>query len=141
MKTTLVIIMIVLLLVLIGILLVGLEVLLATGLGWLLSRFLPFTLYEAALLSLLGWGGLICFLVLLSRLQIPLHVSDSEDEGEDEEDEEEEEDQEEEEFIPSIPRWRQPLKRADRFAHVNPDDRCPCGSGRKYKNCHGRGKV
>jgi preprotein translocase subunit SecA len=22
--------------------------------------------------------------------------------------------------------------------HVAPDDPCPCGSGLKYKNCHGR---
>jgi preprotein translocase subunit SecA len=21
---------------------------------------------------------------------------------------------------------------------VDPNDKCPCGSGRKYKNCHGR---
>ena len=42
-------------------------------------------------------------------------------------------------FNPRVPRWRQPLKNPD-FSNTKPDDRCPCGSGRKYKNCHGRGK-
>jgi uncharacterized protein YecA (UPF0149 family) len=35
-----------------------------------------------------------------------------------------------------IPRWRRPNKNLD-FSNVKPDDLCPCGSGRKYKNCHG----
>ena len=49
----------------------------------------------------------------------------------------EEDDQDEEIFVnPGIPRWRQPLKPID-ISDVDPDDRCPCGSGRKYKNCHG----
>jgi preprotein translocase subunit SecA len=26
---------------------------------------------------------------------------------------------------------------ADQFANVNRNDLCPCGSGRKYKRCHG----
>ena len=29
-----------------------------------------------------------------------------------------------------------PVKRAS--AKVYPNDPCPCGSGKKYKNCHGR---
>ena len=31
---------------------------------------------------------------------------------------------------------RQPVKKA--AAKVYPNDPCPCGSGKKYKNCHGR---
>ncbi len=31
---------------------------------------------------------------------------------------------------------RQPIKRAE--AKIYPNDPCPCGSGKKYKNCHGR---
>jgi preprotein translocase subunit SecA len=27
----------------------------------------------------------------------------------------------------------------DDFAHVGRNDPCPCGSGKKYKNCHGAG--
>ena len=29
----------------------------------------------------------------------------------------------------------------DPFAHVGRNDPCPCGSGKKYKNCHGKGLV
>ena len=31
---------------------------------------------------------------------------------------------------------RQPVKKS--AAKVYPNDPCPCGSGKKYKNCHGR---
>ncbi|MBQ1923490.1 MAG: SEC-C domain-containing protein, partial [Lachnospiraceae bacterium] len=34
---------------------------------------------------------------------------------------------------------KKPQKRADK--KVYPNDPCPCGSGKKYKNCHGRLKV
>jgi preprotein translocase subunit SecA len=32
----------------------------------------------------------------------------------------------------------QPMKAAPRIGRNDP---CPCGSGKKYKNCHGQGKV
>ena len=41
---------------------------------------------------------------------------------------------------PGIPRWRRPLKKLD-FTDVKPEDPCPCGSGRKYKNCHGAKRI
>ncbi|MBR4755793.1 MAG: SEC-C domain-containing protein, partial [Bacteroidales bacterium] len=28
-----------------------------------------------------------------------------------------------------------------RAAAVGPDDPCPCGSGLKYKNCHGKNRI
>ena len=57
--------------------------------------------------------------------------------GEDWEDEEEEDAvPESKQVYPGIPRWRQPTKKLD-FTNVKPDERCPCGSGRKFKNCHG----
>jgi uncharacterized protein YecA (UPF0149 family) len=60
----------------------------------------------------------------------------ADDDDVDEEDYEDEDVDEEPVIYPSIPRWRQPLKTPD-FSNTRPDDRCPCGSGRKYKNCHG----
>jgi len=30
------------------------------------------------------------------------------------------------------------LKRAQAFANARPNDLCPCGSGKKFKHCHGR---
>jgi hypothetical protein len=117
-----------------GLLLVALTVLAATGVGWLLCRFLPFSLYEATLLSLIA-----LLIPLYSAIQFFRSVPFTEiPELEDDEWVEEEEEDDTEEYIPSIPRWRQPIKRAGHFKDVNPDDRCPCGSGRKYKNCHGR---
>jgi transposase-like protein len=35
-----------------------------------------------------------------------------------------------------IYKWRRPSKNLD-FSNAKPDARCPCGIGRKYKNCHG----
>ena len=32
-----------------------------------------------------------------------------------------------------------PVVRADK--KIGRNDPCPCGSGKKYKNCHGRGLV
>lgn len=107
-----------------GGLLVGLTVLAATGIGWLLSRFLPFSLYEATLLSLvaLSWPIYLAIQIIKST---PVSTGAYESE-------------EKEQAIPSIPRWRQPLKRPGRSANIDPDDWCPCGSGKKYKHCHGR---
>ncbi len=61
---------------------------------------------------------------------------DDDDEFDDEYDDEDEDDEPLVFVNPRIPRWRQPLKQVD-FSNAKPDDRCPCGSGRKYKNCHG----
>ena len=54
-------------------------------------------------------------------------------------DDEYEEDEEGDEpplIYPGIPRWRQPKKSSD-FSKTKPADRSPCGSRRKFKNCHG----
>ncbi|MEW6404942.1 MAG: SEC-C metal-binding domain-containing protein, partial [Chloroflexota bacterium] len=62
---------------------------------------------------------------------------DNEDDDFDFDEESELSDKEMDEIFSGIPRWRRPLKTVD-FSNVKPDDRCPCGSGRKYKNCHGK---
>ena len=128
----------------------GLVVWAASGLGWALSHWLrlPFTPFEATLLSLIAliamaWSA---WRLLVNLVSLPLGSShEDEDYDEDEEDwDEDEEDYEDEEpeqaqHVSSIPKWRQPIRRAsDGMPIVNPDDRCPCGSGRKYKNCHGK---
>jgi hypothetical protein len=138
MRNSISILLIVLSVLVAGLLLVCLLVLAATGIGWLLSRFLPFSLFEATLLSLIGLLA-AGYLILQIVGSPPIAIEEVEDDDE-WEDEEQDEEQGEEDY-PAIPLWRQPIKRADRFANARPDDRCPCGSGRKYKNCHGRGKV
>ena len=37
---------------------------------------------------------------------------------------------------PQQPRVTEPIKAAPRVGRNEP---CPCGSGKKYKNCHGKG--
>jgi hypothetical protein len=126
----------------------GLLALLAYGTGWLLNHLMGFDPFQATLIALLS----ICVFGLLAErlfqaiLSTPSFMSrnteddDEEYDDEDEEEYEDDEDEEEEEpvivFNPRIPRWRQPLKTPD-FSQAKPDDRCPCGSGRKFKNCHG----
>jgi hypothetical protein len=127
----------------------GLVVWAASGMGWVLINWLhvPFTPFEATLLSLITFVAVAwsAWRVLVNVISFPLGTNPTEDEDEDEDwdeeedDYEEEQEQEETQPIPSIPKWRQPIRRAsDGLPVVDPDDRCPCGSGRKYKNCHGR---
>ena len=111
----------------------GLLVLLAFGVGRLLNFVMHFDPFQVTLISL---AGILIFGVLAERIWAaitdfpPLSNNYEDDEYEDDEDDEEGA------IFPGIPRWRQPLKKID-FSNIKPDDRCPCGSGRKYKNCHG----
>lgn len=123
----------------------GLLALLAYGLGWLLNRVMQMEPFQATALAL---AAMLAFGILAERMwriivSPPPFSSESdkddyEDEYKDEYDGEyDDEDEEPPVFVnPAIPRWRQPLKQVD-FSNTKPDDRCPCGSGRKYKNCHG----
>jgi hypothetical protein len=123
----------------------GLLVLLAYGLGWLLNRIVQFDPFQVTVISL---AGILVFGILAERIwqailsapPLSTDVDEEEDEFDFEDDYFDEDEKEDEPVIYSgIPRWRQPLKTPD-FSNVKPDDRCPCGSGRKYKNCHGRKK-
>jgi hypothetical protein len=118
----------------------GLLVLLAYAVGWLLNFVMHFDPFQITLISL---AGVLVFGVLATRIweaitnfpPLSNRYEDDEDEEEDENDFEYDE-KDEAVIYPGIPLWRQPLKKVD-FSNVKPDDRCPCGSGRKYKNCHG----
>ncbi len=124
----------------------GVLVLLAYGVGWILARFLPFTVFEATLFSLIGLSALgmtvAHFIITAISTNPPKTQAE---EGEDEEEWEEEDEEELEDIFsePNEPDWPSVSGRHSRrmidFSNVKPDDRCPCGSGRKYKNCHGRG--
>lgn len=121
----------------------GLLALLAYGVGWILNRVMHFDPFQATAISL---ASMLVFGILAERIwQViistpPLDPDLDEDEDEfDFDDDYFDEEEDESVIYPGIPRWRQPLKTLD-FINVKPDDRCPCGSGRKYKNCHGRKK-
>lgn len=124
----------------------GLLVLLAYGVGWLLNRILHFDPFQVTVISL---AGILVFGILAERIWQAIisapPLSPDLDEEEDELDLEDDffdvhEDDDAAVIYPGIPRWRQPRKSLD-FSNVKPDDRCPCGSGRKYKNCHGKKKT
>jgi hypothetical protein len=125
-----------------------LLVLWAYGAGQVMLRILPsstFSPFEATLLNLVGVliVGLLVVRIVTSATTSPHSTTPSHDEDIEDEDweddielEDEEEDNSESDPYPGIPRWRRPLKKID-FTNVKPNDPCPCGSGRKYKNCHG----
>jgi SEC-C motif len=123
-----------------------LLVLWAYGAGQVMLRILPsgtFNAFEATLLNQVGVlivGMMVIRIVSAATSYNPLAPKpvrkDSVDEEWEEDEDFEGEDPESEDEFPGIPRWRQPLKKID-FTDVKPNDACPCGSGRKFKNCHG----
>ena len=126
----------------------GLLILLAYGVGWVVSLLLDLQPFQA---TALGLAGIFVFTILLDRivhaltpLSTPIHDFDLDDDFEDEDESDDydifEEDEELDKMYAGIPRWRRPLKPLD-FSNLEANDRCPCGSGRKYKNCHGSKKV
>jgi hypothetical protein len=119
----------------------ALVFLMAYGLGLainLIADFEPFQATVLGILSLAGAGFLANRIWDMVRpAPVPQEDDDYDDDYFDEfDDEDEEEDDEPDDLYPGIPRWRQPLKTLD-FSKAKPNDRCPCGSGRLYKNCHG----
>jgi hypothetical protein len=160
----------VLFIIVIVLLIVGLAatllVVFAYGLGRLFTGLLllPLETGQATLLALISivvaaaglWRILTDYGPSASPLSSSADDDDEDDENDDEdkwdedeldEDDEDDEDEWDEddkadepvEFVASIPRWRQPIKPV-RFEGANPNGPCPCGSGRKYKNCHGRSR-
>lgn len=113
--------------------------LLAYGLGLLVSWVTHFELFQAtalALAAILAGGIVIERIWTMTRVDLGISGVPFEDD-----DQEDEEDEEHDPAViilenPVVPHSRQTRKEAD-FSNINPDVRCPCGSGRKYKNCHG----
>jgi hypothetical protein len=119
-----------------------LLVLWAYGAGQVMLRILPsgtFTPFEATLLNQVGVliVGMMVFRVVSAATANPLtpKVLRKNDQNEDNYYDDEETENEADEFA-GIPRWRRPLKKID-FINVKPNDPCPCGSGRRFQNCHG----
>ena len=119
--------------------------LLAYGVGRLITRFTGLDTLPATVISMAGMFlfGILVERVFNSFISLPMNLGEN-DEFEEEEEDDFDIDQEpqlsEKEMdalFPGIPRWRRPSKPLD-FTNVKPDDRCPCGSGRKFKNCHGK---
>jgi len=121
----------------------GVMALLAYGVGWVINLVMGLEPFQAAALSLAGIFVFIIFAERVFNALKPDNFDEDEFEYDDEYDDEEISDYEVSENMEAlnklyagIPRWRRPTKNLD-FSKAKPDDRCPCGSGRKYKNCHG----
>jgi hypothetical protein len=117
----------------------GLLTLLAYGVGWVINRVMGIESFQATALSL---AGILVFIFLADRLsstRMPASSYDFDDDDDDDEMDDDDIVKNEDalnKLYAGIPRWRRPNKNLD-FSNVKPDDLCPCGSGRKYKNCHG----
>jgi len=123
----------------------------AYGIGWVINFLTGLQMFQA---TILGLAGIFVFIMFIERVFSPFLSSkfsadkfDDNDDFDDDDDFDEDEDEiddyeilKDEETLnklyAGIPLWRRPAKTLD-FSNVAPDQRCPCGSGRKYKNCHG----
>jgi hypothetical protein len=118
----------------------ALVFLMAYGLGLGINLIADFEPFQATVLGMLSIAvaGFLANRIWDMVRPAPVSMDDEDDYDDDlfEEFDDEEDEDEEPDLYPGIPRWRQPLKALD-FSSTKPDDRCPCGSGRKYKNCHG----
>lgn len=92
--------------------------LLAFGIGWLVNHVMKLEPFEATLIALLS---IVAFGMLAERIWSAI-LSTPPLVDEDYEDDEDEYADDEDELT---------------FNVIDPDSRCFCGSGRKYKNCHG----
>ena len=119
----------------------GVLVLSAFGLGLLLNRVMHLDPFQVTILSL---AGMVAFVFLATRIiksiiDFPLKpfTSDQDDDEDDDDDDDDTEFEEEDiSYIPKKMRLRSAPKTLD-FSNTRPESRCPCGSGRMYKNCHG----
>ena len=106
--------------------------------GRVVSQIFGLGLFEASLISLGAAFGVVYIFVEILR---PRHTLESiePDEWEDDYDEDEEDFDEDEEFD-NFPRSKTSLSTQLPRAEPTPgrNDPCWCGSGKKYKNCHGR---
>lgn len=109
------------------------------GAGYVISFILPLTLFQSTLLCI-GATLVVAFIISAFVIGSPVlkyveENDDYEDDDEDYEDEEDyDEDFEEDEELDDISK-----KRFTRLkTKVGRNDPCPCGSGKKYKNCCGK---
>lgn len=127
----------------------ALVFLMAYGLGLAINLIADFEPFQATVLGILSLTGAGFLANRIWDMVRPAPVSEEDDDYDDDlydefdddfddEDDFDDDDEDDEpaDLYPGIPRWRQPLKTLD-FSKAKPNDRCPCGSGKLYKNCHG----
>jgi hypothetical protein len=120
------------------------------GLAWGLTRLSPLDFWQATLLvTAVGLGVFYLFTQQVGDV-VSLNRRDEEESDEEEDwDEEDEhgdwdesdsdEDEDDGTFLTPRPSDRQPLDRSElEIPVVGRNEPCPCGSGKKYRYCHGR---
>jgi hypothetical protein len=119
------------------------------GMGWGLSQVFPVTVFQgSAIIAAVG----LMLVIYTSLVQVQDSLRDirnclapprwewlEDEEDEDEEYEEEEWDEETDENGDAFDKGREVPFASP--VEVRRNDPCPCGSGRKYKNCCGRGEM
>jgi hypothetical protein len=116
-------------------------VLLAYGMGWLLSLVLPLSTFEASLLSLIAMMGLLVSGVGLVRSIAAITQREPmgyEEPSDWDPDEDLIWDEDLDHEIDDILSRKSRTASSDRRNRSGPDDPCPCGSGRRYRDCHGQ---
>ena len=115
-------------------------VLAAFGLGKALSLVLPFSVFEASLLSMLAmWPALwAVWRIVTSGQNDDIQQAWADEQDEDDEEEEEEESFDEEHDEGEGVAWAVPLRPVISPPQIGRNSPCPCGSGRKYKRCCGK---
>ena len=111
----------------------GLGSLVCIGLGVLLARWLPLSLFQASALAIGATIAVAAIIhIIFDIMQFHRESLYDNFESEDEE--------EDDEFDPDASDRDIPFPEPD-FSKVGKNDYCPCGSGRKFKNCCGNVTV
>ena len=98
------------------------------GFGALLARWLPLSLFQASGLAIGATIAFAAVIYVLSTIRHPSHAYENDGDFEDEDDEDEND------FESDLPDPDDSFLKPD-FSKVARNDYCPCGSGRKFKNC------
>ena len=104
--------------------LMGLGTALFIGFGALLARWLPLSLFQASALAI---GATLAVAAVIHGLSAIMHARPAYDYDDDFE--------EDEDDLDPIVMDRDTFSPKPDFSKVGRNDYCPCGSGRKFKNC------
>jgi len=121
------------------VLLIAISTVVFIGAGYVFSVMLPLTLFQSVLLCI-GATFVVAFItaaiVIGNRLLKILEFDEDENDEDDfDEDEDYDEDFDEDEEEEDLPKRQYTYVKANK---VGRNDPCPCGSGKKYKNCCGK---
>ena len=101
------------------------------GAGYIISIVLPFTFFQASVLAM-GATFVVAFIITAVFVVGNIIRSSNDEDLDYDDDDEDDEDFEEDYENSSVRKFRYVKSKVGR------NDPCPCGSGKKYKNCCGK---